>query len=163
MTHSLSASSPVTFFLIAALVVYAVARQLAPSRLDGRRLLMVPALCAFFALQQSTAFSSLDIAGSLVLVVGAATGIAAGALRGLSTRIWVAADGVVWTKGTWFTLATWVGMIAVRILAGVAAHFAGVPQGGMMADVVLLVGLSFGAQNAIVWLRAQQLVPAPWR
>jgi hypothetical protein len=160
MINNLTFDNPATFLLIGGVLIWAIARQLQARQLRPSRLLVVPAICLYLTVQQAPAIAHLDLVGWTFLLVSGVVGVAAGLARGLTTRSWTARDGSTWTQGTYLTLAIWAGVIAFRVTAGVVAHFAGVPAAAMMAEIAVMLTLTFGAQNAVVWLRTQQLMPA---
>ena len=148
-------SGPTGILAIGALVIFVIARQLMPAQLSGRRLLLFPAIAAYGVVQTSPSLARLDLLGIGMLVFGGAVGLVFGALRGLTVRIWQAADGSTWTRGTWLTLALWVAMILVRIGTTAADYLLGIDTKALTGELMVFMLLTFGAQNAVVWLRAQ--------
>lgn len=161
MLNTLSFDNPITFVLIAGVLVWAIARQVQARQLNSRSLVVIPAVCAYFAFQQGPVLAHLDALSWGFLAVSAAVGAAAGFARGFTIRTWLGGDGSWWTQGTWLTLAIWGAMIAFRIVASVIAHFAGVATTAMTAEILVMVGITFGAQNLVVWLRTMQPVAVP--
>ncbi len=148
-------SGPTGILLIGVAVVFVIARQVMPSQITGRRLIIFPAIAAYGAIQFSPALAGLDLAGLVLLVAGAAIGLGFGALRGFSVRIWQAADGSMWSKGTWVTLGLWVAMILIRVGTSAVDYPLGIDTKAMTAELMVFLVLTFGAQNGIVWLRSQ--------
>ncbi|MQS14288.1 DUF1453 family protein [Streptomyces kaniharaensis] len=105
--------------VVVILVVMALVaqRQMRARRLDTeRRFWLLPLILGVLALRdpqlidhQHTAVSAALLACGLVAV------LAMGSVWGWTVRLWQAADGSVWAKGTKATVAAWSGMIAVRV------------------------------------------------
>ncbi|MEV7027462.1 DUF1453 domain-containing protein [Kitasatospora sp. NPDC093558] len=107
----------VNIVVIIAVMVLVVQRQMRAQRLDTeRRFWLLPLILGVLALRDPqlidhdhTAVSAGLLAASLVAV------LAMGSVWGWTVRLWRAADGSVWAKGTKATVAAWVGMIAIRL------------------------------------------------
>lgn len=145
--------------LLAGLLVvgFVLFRQTQASPVNGRRLLVIPALLAFGALQVTPALSSIDLLGAIVTGAGLVVGIALGVGRALTVRVWTAADGTAWTQGSLMTLALWGALIATRVGLGVVDHFAGTGSRAMYAEMLWMLFGTFSAQNLLTWIRARGL------
>ncbi|MDX3851967.1 CcdC protein domain-containing protein [Streptomyces sp. AK02-01A] len=125
-------SSFIDVLLIAGVVALVVVRQFRPQRItvEGRGLLVVPAVLVFLALREPGLLDAHERTVS-VLLLGAelAVGLLLGAGWARTSRIWTAEDGSVWARGTKATAAVWIGGLAARAaLMGIGA-LAGVHQG----------------------------------
>ncbi|MEU8513020.1 DUF1453 domain-containing protein [Kitasatospora sp. NPDC048722] len=107
----------VNIVVIIAVLVLVVQRQMRAQRLDTeRRFWLLPLILGVLALRDPqlidhdhAAVSAVLLAASLVAV------LAMGSVWGWTVRLWRAADGSVWAKGTKATVAAWAGMIAIRL------------------------------------------------
>jgi hypothetical protein len=139
----------------AALIVFFVYRQFATGKVSTGNLVVIPFLLAFGAVQSfghsGPVLSPLSVG---FLALNAVVGIAFGLWRGQTFAVWNQA-GVTMRKGTWMTLVNWLGLIGVRVLAAVAAGFAGIATGQMTGDMLVSLCLTFAAQNVVIWIRAE--------
>ncbi len=96
------------------------------------------------------------LVATVLLGLNVALGAAFGLARGATVRVWrdVAANWM--TQGTFVTLGLWVAAIAARIGLGFLGQ--GLPSKGSIA---LFVGVTFGAQGLVVWLRMQGATVLP--
>ncbi|MEE1781822.1 DUF1453 family protein [Streptomyces sp. SP17BM10] len=107
----------VNIVVIIAVLVLVVQRQMRAQRLDTeRRFWLLPLILGALALRDPqlidhdhAALSAVLLGASLVAV------LAMGSVWGWTVRLWRAADGSIWAKGTRATVAAWVGMIAIRL------------------------------------------------
>lgn len=140
-----------------ALIVFVLYRQMSALPLNPRRLVLLPAIVAVFAVQQlSSQTLTLDLGTVVFLGVSLAVSILAGIWRGTTFRMWTHA-GVVMTKGTAMTLIAWGVLIAIRIPFALASHAARYPQGLIIGELLLALALTFAAQNAVIWIRASHM------
>lgn len=160
MLNNLSMNNPVTLLLIGGLVVWAVARQVQARQVTPRSLVLVPVIALFFAVQQGSNLNDLGLTSWIFIALSAAAGLVLGVARGFTIRTWIAADGTAWMKGTALTMALWAALILFRVAASIVAHFAGVPTAAMIGEIMIMVALTFGAQNLVVWMRTLEAVPA---
>jgi hypothetical protein len=139
----------------AALVVFAIYRQFATGRVSARNLVVVPVLIGFGAIQSfGHSGPSLSPVSLGFLALNAVVGIAFGLWRGQTFAVWTE-GGVAMRKGTWMTLWNWLGLVGFRVVAAIAAGFAGVAAGQMSGDMLVSLFLTFAAQNLVIWLRAE--------
>jgi len=98
-----------------ALIAFILFRQMSRVSLTPRRLIILPALMAVFAVQQlSRQTLTLDLGTVAFLVASLAVSLLAGIWRGTTFRVWSEA-GVVMTQGTVLTLIAWGVLIAIRV------------------------------------------------
>ncbi|MFJ3337831.1 DUF1453 domain-containing protein [Streptomyces sp. NPDC086766] len=99
--------------VVAALVI---ARQFRARRFDtGRRWWLLPAVLAVVALRDPGMVDVRHRTESVALLAAeVAVGLAIGAGWAWTTRIWVEADGTVWTRSGRAGAAVWIAGIAVR-------------------------------------------------
>ncbi|MFE1912436.1 DUF1453 domain-containing protein [Streptomyces anandii] len=154
--------------LVNALVIVAVAalvisRQFRARRLDAdRRWWVLPAVLAIVALREPGMLDAHHrTASALLLAVEVIIGLGIGAGWAWTTRIWVEADGAVWTRGTKAAAAVWIGGIVLRAgLFGLGALL-GVHQDSA-ALMLTLAGTLLVRSGVLVW-RTQSLGPAATR
>jgi hypothetical protein len=149
----MNASLVADVLLIAAAVVWILARQVQVSPVRPRLLWLVPLLLAFFgirSLPSSTWHVPADLA---LLAVSAVISIGLGLWRGQTIRVWRDADGTWWRQGSALTLVLWGALIVARGLiygAGVAVHHR---EATNLGAILVVLALSFAAQNAVTALR----------
>jgi hypothetical protein len=138
----------------AALVIFAIYRQFASQQVSRRTLLLIPALLAFGTLQ-TLGKATLGPVDVLLLGVNASIGLGMGLWRGQTYRLWAAADGSAWQRGTLLTAINWLVLIGIRVGFGVVAHFAGIANSQMIGEMLASLFVTFAAQSLIIWLRSQ--------
>ncbi|HLH70887.1 MAG TPA: hypothetical protein VKY90_18185 [Candidatus Dormibacteraeota bacterium] len=144
----------VEIVVVAAIVVFAIARQLATRPIDGRRLWLVPLAALAWSLSQLTRAPSPDTTDLALLALQAVVVGGLGLARGLSLQVWMSADGTPLSRGTLLTLALWIVSFAARLVATLLTGWGGPTA---TAELLLLLGITFGVQNAVVWARMQAL------
>ncbi|WP_406203964.1 DUF1453 domain-containing protein [Kitasatospora sp. NBC_01560] len=126
--------------VVIAVMALVVGRQMRPRRLDtDRRFWVLPLVLGALALRDPQLIDRGHTAESAVLLgCGLVAVLAMGSVWGWTVRLWRAADGALWARGTRATVAAWAGMIVIRLSiygTGSALH---VHQPGS----VLLLGLA---------------------
>jgi hypothetical protein len=149
-----------TVIIGVALVLFIIYRQLQRRPVEGRQLVVVPLVLAVLGLYNLNRQAPATSAGVTALVASLASAVAFGLARGGSTRVWQEA-GTVLRQGAPLTLVLWIISIALRAGIGALAHRAGVAQSVTLGELPLFFGVTLGAQNLVIWMRAQALgVPA---
>ncbi len=93
--------------LIAAAVVWVLARQIRLARVKPRLLLLAPLVLAYFGIRSMPA-STWHVPADLgLLAVSAAVSVGLGVWRGQTIKVWRDADGTWWRQGSVRTLALW--------------------------------------------------------
>ncbi len=139
--------------LIAAAVVWILARQVQVARVKLRLLWLTPLLLAFFgirSLPSSTWHVPADLA---LLAVSAVISIGLGIWRGQTIRVWRDADGTWWRQGSALTLVLWGALIVARGLIYGAGVAVGHREATNLGAILVVLALSFAAQNAVTALR----------
>jgi hypothetical protein len=137
-------------------IAFVLYRQLSAQPVRGLRLGVLPAVLGAIGLEQLVRQPLVSGSGVSVLAVGIAVGLAVGLWRGTTFRVWVDA-GRVLAKGTAMTLVTWAVLIVVRLpfaFLGFSAHR---PRGFAIGELLLALAATFGAQNAVIWARANRV------
>ncbi len=101
----MNATTAASLLLIAAAVVWVLARQVQVARIKPRLLLLAPPILAYFgirALPASTWHVPADLG---LLAVSAAISLGLGVWRGQTIKVWRDAGGTWWRKGSMLTLA----------------------------------------------------------
>jgi hypothetical protein len=139
--------------LIGAAVVWILARQVQVGRVKLRLLWLVPLLLAFFGIRGLPA-STWHVPADLgLLAVGAVISIGLGIWRGQTIRVWRDADGTWWRQGSALTLVLWGALIVARgLLYGVGVAV-GHREATNLGAILVVLALSFAAQNAVTALR----------
>jgi hypothetical protein len=138
-------------------VVRVIGRQVRGSMVTQKSLLVMPLILVVVGLLSARdafntastgelAFFGFDVAVLIVL------GLARGASTQLSRR-----DGGLFQKATGATLALWLITIGIRVAAGFLGGAMGLNSSLTSAALLLTFGLTIGAQNVAVYLRAQRL------
>jgi hypothetical protein len=136
--------------LWAVLAAFFIARQFMPRPVRGRAMIVIPLIGGYLGLQAlgKAPPDSFFAAGLLGfnLIVAVVTGVA----RGATIRLWEDRTGTLMMQGTLITFGCWLISIALKVGLGFAAR--GVMP---MDELPLFLGVTFGAQNLVVWFRAQ--------
>jgi hypothetical protein len=147
-----------TLLIAVAAIVLLMARRFMGEPLGARRLILPPVLLIIFggySLAQINlpATALHPVTDGAVLGLGAVIAVLGGVVRGLTVRVYVQ-NGHVWYRYTLVTIAVWLGLIALRLgqqFAGRALH---ADQAVLSAGLLLVLGLSFLGEAAIVGRRA---------
>jgi hypothetical protein len=147
--------------LIAAAVVWILARQVRVTPVKPRLLWLVPLLLVFFGIRSlpaSTWHVPADL-GLLALSVVVSVGL--GVWRGQTIRVWRDADGTWWRQGSALTLVLWGALIVARGLLYGVGIAVGHREATNLGAVLVVLALSFAAQNAVTALRMNAAPPLP--
>jgi hypothetical protein len=148
-----------SLLLIAAAVVWILARQVQVARVKARLLLLVPLVLAYFGIRSLPA-STWHVPADLgLLAVSAAVSLGLGVWRGQTIKVWRDVDGTWWRKGSMFTLALWGALIVARGLLYVLDSALGHREASGLGAILLTLALSFAAQNAVTALRMNSARP----
>jgi hypothetical protein len=157
----MSASNVVDLLLIAAAVIWVLARQIQLARVKPRLLLLAPLVLAFFGIRTLPASTWRVPADLGLLAVSAALSLGLGAWRGQTIRVWRDADGSWWRQGSMFTLALWGVLAIARGLLYAVGAAVGHREAVGLGAVLLTLALSFAAQNTVTALRMNGAPPLP--
>lgn len=143
--------------VIAAVAVLVIVRQFLAGRMDAdRRWWVLPGILAVTALREPDLLDARHpTTSALVLGAELIVGLAMGAAWARTTRVWVEADGSVWSKSTRASAAVWFAGIALRLgLFGL-----GVLWGVHQHSSALILGLAATllARSGLLAQRAQAL------
>ncbi len=143
--------------VVLVLIVFIV-RQFKAQPIVLRRLAVLPV--AFIVIGLMTTkdlFPNASVADLSVFCIEAAALTALGVARGAATKVSVR-NGFAYQQGGALGLVLWLVTIAVRLSGYVFAGALGAtgPIAGA-ATIMLTLGLSFGAQNLMVWRKASLL------
>ena len=144
--------------LIAALVVLVIYRQMRTMPLQPRQMVLFPVLLVILAFSNFRSLSPHSVAAIMAFTASVIVALTFGVARGLTTQVW-SAGSTVMRKGTTVTLALWIVSIAVRFGIAFAAGLSGVPLKATQAELPLFLAITLAAQNAVIWVRAQQTQP----
>ncbi|MER6558329.1 DUF1453 domain-containing protein [Streptomyces sp. NPDC001027] len=148
--------------VIAAVVALVIVRQFRAYRMDAdRRWWLLPVILAVTALREPDLLDARHPTTSgLLLGAELIVGLATGAAWARTTRVWVEADGSVWSKSTRASAAVWFAGVALRLgLFGL-----GVLWGVHQHNSALILGLAATllVRSGLLALRVQALRgPAP--
>ncbi|WP_433047278.1 hypothetical protein [Dactylosporangium sp. CS-033363] len=147
-----------TLLIAVAAIVLVMIRRFAGEPLEARRLIVVPVvllLIGGYSISQvdfATAVQHPVVDGA-VLGAGAVLAVLGGVVRGLTVKVFVQ-NGHVWYRYTLVTIAVWLGLIVLRAgqtFAGRALH---ADSALLTAGLLVILGLSFLGEAAIVGRRA---------
>ncbi|GAC1343589.1 MAG: hypothetical protein NVSMB29_16440 [Candidatus Dormibacteria bacterium] len=146
--------SATTLVLILAGTAYVIARQMMGEPVQLRRLFLVPLGLALWGandLDHSglTAVSAADV---LLLAASAVAAVGLGVARGATVALF-SRGGALWYRSTLTTLAVWGVSIAARGLVLVGAHALGGRVTTSTGALLLMLGLTLGAQSVVVYAR----------
>jgi hypothetical protein len=134
-------------------LVWVIRRQMVERRLTTTRMLTIPILLIVLGLaESSSAFNRLNSPTALALLLGGVlVGAVGGAARAASQRL-IRRDGVVYTRGTGWTMLLWLATVLVRVgmaALGAALH---APEG--TGEILLFLGVTLAVQNVLLARRA---------
>nr|BFE55833.1 hypothetical protein GCM10020063_003590 [Dactylosporangium thailandense] len=147
-----------TLLIAAAVIVLLLVRRCIGEPLEARRLILPPVLLIIlggYSLAQidfATAARHPVLDGA-VLGLGALVAVAGGIVRGLTVKVFVQ-QGHVWYRYTLVTIAVWLGLVVLRLGQTFAGRALGADQAVLSAGLLLVLGLSFLGEAAIVGRRA---------
>jgi hypothetical protein len=143
--------------LIAAAVVWILARQVTRQPVKPRLLVVVPLLLGYAGLRAVPGQLWHTPADVALVGVGALVAVGLGLVRGTTIRVWHEADGW-WRRGTRTTLLLWGALLGVRLVLAVADRATGHPEASGAGVLLCSLALSFAAQNAVVLARTMGAV-----
>ncbi len=147
----------VPWIAVALLVIY---RQFTAQPLRGRPLVVLPVLLAAMGTSNLAQQPATAPAAIAVLVVNVAIAAALGLWRGTRIRMWRDATDTILRQATLLTLALWLVALALRALTAIIGHASGSASSVGIGELPLFLGITFAAQNLVVWARAQSLLQA---
>jgi hypothetical protein len=142
----------IAIVLGAALAVFIIVRQFLPRRITPRLMIIGPAILAYFGL---TGLGSLDATAVAFLTINAGVGLVLGLLRATTVRVWLDEQGQAYMRGTWATLGLWLALVVARLALMAVERSFGLQLSSYSGSYMLPVAVTLAAQNALVWLRAQ--------
>lgn len=151
----------VEIVLIAAAILYVLARRLMGEPAVGQRLLVLPAVLCVIGLTQ-TSVHSLSALG--FLAVSAALSVVFGLLRGLTIRTYEQ-DGIVMLRYTAMTIVVWAASIGARLVAGLLMSSSGnnglmlVVGAGLLAEGLVVLAKAVRVRGQIVWSKGRNGQP----
>jgi len=144
-----------------ALLIWIISRQVGERTWTPRRLAIMPLVFVAVAIVNGRTLGH-DLAHGLGVALFAG-GLVVAVLLGLARAATMAArpgpDGTVVTRGGGWTVALWLVSIAVRVGLAFGATALGAPEG--VAEAMLFVAVTFGAQNLVVARRGGLLGATP--
>ena len=144
----------VPWIAVALLVIY---RQCTAQPLRGRPLIVLPVLLAVMGISNLAQQPATAPAAIAVLVANAVIASTLGLWRGSSIRVWRDATDTILRQATLLTLALWLVALALRALTATVGHASGLAGSVSVGELPLFLGITFAAQNLVVWTRAQSL------
>jgi cytochrome c biogenesis protein CcdA len=155
--------SAATALLIAAAVIWILARQIRLAPVNPRLLVLAPLLLGYAGMDSLPASAWRNAADLALLALGAAVSVALGVWRGHTIAVWRDENGVWWRRGSKLTLALWGALFVARGALSVVALATGHPDASSSGALLLGLAVGFAAQNAVVGLRMTSPAPAPAR
>ena len=146
-------SSAADLLLIAAVVVWILARQVRTGPVKPRLLVLLPLALAYSGLRSMPLAVWQDAADIALLAVATLASAALGVWRGQTIAVWQDDDGRWWRRGSRLTVALWVALFAVRGLLFVVDRAVGHPEASGAAALLCTLAVGFAAQNAVVGWR----------
>jgi hypothetical protein len=144
----------VPWIAVAILVIY---HQFTAQTLRGQAMIVLPVILAVIGISNLTRQPSLAPTTMAVLVVNVLIASTLGLWRGTSIRLWREGTDTILRQATLLTLVLWLVAIALRALTAIIGHASGVASSVSFGELPLFLGITFAAQNLVVWTRAQSL------
>jgi cell division protein FtsW (lipid II flippase) len=136
--------------LIAAVVVFVMARRLMGEPAVGKRLLLLPVILGVIGLTQASVHS---VSAVVFLAASAALSVMFGLLRGLTIRTYEQ-NGIVMLRYTAMTIVLWVASIAARFAAGFVMNLIDLDAAQAGNGLMLVVGAGLLAEGLVVMSKA---------
>jgi hypothetical protein len=154
-------SGLVNALLIAGVAALVIVRQFRASRVDtDRRWWVLPGIMGVMALREPGLLDAHHhTASALLLGAELLVGLATGAGWAWTTRIWVEADGAVWSRSTKASVAVWGAGIGVRIGLYTCGAAVGVHQES--SAMLLALAATLLLRSGILMWRVQSLGQTP--
>ncbi|GAA3366117.1 MULTISPECIES: DUF1453 domain-containing protein [Saccharopolyspora] len=162
-------SGPIEIILIVALIGYVLVRRFTGEPVEGKRMLLVPAVIAVVGAVNLREVPHSPAAIGM-LVATAVISVVLGVLRGFSVRIYER-DGHAMMRYTWVTAVLWVVNIAVKLGSGLLAGAVGLHAGGgitfslgltVLAEGVAILAKGVRGTGRIPWSRGRgDAAPVP--
>ncbi|MET9505007.1 DUF1453 domain-containing protein [Streptomyces sp. NPDC006622] len=156
-------SGLVNALLIVAVAAVVIVRQFRAGRVDtDRRWWLLPGILAVVGLREPGLLDARHPTASVaILTAEVLVGLATGAGWAWTTRIWVEADGAVWSKSTRASVAVWVIGIGLRVALFAYGAGPGVHQGSS-ALLIALAATLLVRSGILTWrVRTLDRAPAP--
>jgi hypothetical protein len=153
--------------LIAAAIIYVMARRIMGEPAVGKRLLVLPAVLGVIGLAQTSVHS---VTALVFLLASVALSAVLGLLRGLTIRTYEQ-NGIVMLRYTAVTIGLWVASIAARLGAGFlmnqidpSAAQAGnglmlVVGAGLLAEGLVVMTKAVRVRGQVVWSKGRRGAP----
>jgi len=145
-----------TGLLVVALVGFVLYRQLQTRQISADKAYILPAVMVVLGVAQGGIYDKGHPTVSVALLIaGVVSAVGLGGVRAGTMKIWRDERGAMWRRGTPLTLGAWGLSVAVRVGLVAIGYWAGLKSetGGLL----LFLGLTLLAQNAVVAWRAQRL------
>lgn len=136
--------------LIAAAIIYVMARRLLGEPAVGKRLLVLPVVLGLIGLTQTSVHS---VTAVVFLAASAALSVVFGLLRGLTIRTYEQ-NGIVMLRYTAMTLVLWLVSIAARLAAGFVMNLVDPSAVQAGNGLMLVVGAGLLAEGLVVLSKA---------
>jgi hypothetical protein len=153
--------SAATALLIAAAVIWILARQIRLAPVKPQLLVLAPLLLGYAGLNSLPASTWHDAADLTLLALGAVVSVALGVWRGHTIAVWRDEAGVWWRRGSKLTLGLWGALFAARGALYALDLVTGHPAAASAGALLLGLAVSFAAQNAVIGLQMTNPAPAP--
>jgi hypothetical protein len=136
-----------------AVLVWVVRRQMSERRVGARRAFTIPVLMVIIGLvtDKSLADRLSSPTGLGLLAAGIVIGVGMGVARALSQRLYWR-DGVAYVRGTGWTLALWLGTVALRIGMAALGAVLHAPEG--TGEILIFLAVTLAVQNVVLMRRA---------
>ena len=148
--------SPIELIVIVALVGYAIYRQTRITVITRHGRFTLAVIYTAAGLLSGVHIAHHPTAYGL-LAVSIIASLAVGLLRGHLTRMWQAADGRIFTRGTSLTVGLFLGLVAAKFALGTVAYLSHTPYESGIGSVLVMVGIMLAVQAELIWRRAQAL------
>jgi hypothetical protein len=139
--------------LIAAAVVWILAKQIRPAPVKTRMMVAAPLVMAYFGIKETPVSTLKSTADLGFIAVGALFSIGLGLWRGTTIRVWRGEDGRWWRAGSKYTLLLWGALLVVRALLAGAADATGHKAADGLGPILFSLALSFAAQSVVTAMR----------
>ena len=153
----ITSTSAITILIGAAIALFVVVRQFARRQVTITSMLLGPLVVGVLAVTNS---NGLTIDTMPLLAANAAIAFALGVWRGATFKLVRDARGTVVSQATMVTFVLWIALIALRVALAFGERQLGFDLASSSALILIPVAMTLAGQNALIWLRAQNVTLA---
>jgi hypothetical protein len=149
--------SPTEITALIALSAYPVYKESRVSQVEGQSRFNIAIIYTVVAVTVGGFTLPTSTPAVLVLAFSLLPSVSVGFVRGCLTRVWMATDGTVLSKGTILTVGLFVTMVVVTFTLGAYADIRGIRANIGFGGILLMIAAMVAAQAETTHARATKL------